>query len=55
MSICHSGLKSKIASQRVMMDVSVNHPLIKLANALSWDELANIVMCDLQSTTKSKK
>lgn len=55
MSICHSGLNSKIVGKRVMMDVSVNHPLIKFANALSWDELANIVLCDLQSTTKNKK
>jgi IS5 family transposase len=55
MSICHSGLNSKLVSKTVSIDVNLNHPLIKLANAFSWDEIANIVMLDLQSTTKNKK
>src|SRR4051812_41505698 len=55
MSICHSGLANKVRGKSVSIDINLNHPLIKLANAIEWEEIAAIVMPDLQSTTKNKK
>ena len=55
MSICHSGLNRKINGKIVCIEIKLNHPLINFVNALSWEEIAAIVMPDLESTTKSKK
>src|SRR3990167_5005685 len=55
MSICHSGLNSKVSGKIVHIEIKLNHPLINFVNALSWEEIAAIVMPDLKSTTKNKK
>lgn len=55
MSICHSGLNKKVVGQLICIDIGPNHPLIKLANALSWETIADIVLPDLKSTTSKKK
>src|SRR3990167_1099220 len=52
MSIDYSGLNDKIVGRDMLITVKNNHPLIQLAQALSWDDLAEIVMPDLKSTTK---
>ena len=55
MSICHSGLDSKVQGGTVEIEINATHPLIQFANSLLWDEIADIVMQDLKSTTAKKK
>ena len=51
MSIDDSGLNSKIYGTDVLISVKTTHPLIQLAQTIAWDELANLVLADLQSST----
>jgi len=51
MSICDLGIKSKLNSSEVSIFVSRDHPLIKLGNVLPWEELFEIVLPDLKSST----
>jgi hypothetical protein len=52
MSIDDSGLNGKILGRDIVITVKGNHPLIQLGQALSWDDLAEIILPDLKSTTK---
>lgn len=52
MSIDDSGLNGKISERDIVITVKNNHPLIQLALALNWEDLAEIIMPNLQSTTK---
>ena len=54
MSINHSGLKGKLKSVVIAIQVNANHKLVKLANSLSWSELADITLPDLRKTNKSQ-
>jgi len=54
MSICHSGLTQRVYGKTVSIIVAQEHPLIRLANALSWETLAELVMPDLRMTAKKK-
>ena len=51
MSINQSGLKDKAKCGFVNIYVDESHPLIKLSNALPWNELFEIVFTDLKSST----
>jgi transposase, IS5 family len=51
MSLCFSGLEVACGRQRVMIDVPAEHPLLKLAEAIRWSALAEIVLADLKRTT----
>ncbi len=51
MSICHSGLNSQVTGKAFEIEISTTHPLVRLANALPWEELSSLVMLDLQSST----
>ena len=51
MSFAQDGLNSKIKMHSVSIKVRTDHPLIKVANIISWDELAQIVLPDLKLTT----
>jgi hypothetical protein len=55
MSIDQSGFNSKITARNVVVEVKNRHPLIQLANALPWNELAEMVLPDLKATTKKNK
>lgn len=55
MSFCYSGLEERIWGGKTSIDISENHPLIKLANQLPWAKLSELVLDDLKRTTKSKK
>jgi IS5 family transposase len=55
MSIDDSGLNGKISGRDIVITVENNHPLIQLAQALNWEELAEIIVPDLQSTTKKRR
>jgi hypothetical protein len=51
MSIDYNGIKSKLKSTTVTIEISENNPLIQLANIISWDEISKIVIEDLKNTT----
>jgi IS5 family transposase len=51
MSICLKGVDSRLESACVSISVSADHPLIKLANALPWVAMSELVMSDLKKTT----
>ncbi len=51
MSICQSGLNSKVIGKTVNVEINRDHPLIQFANTLLWEEMANVVLPDLQKTT----
>lgn len=55
MSINHSGMNSKVLGRDVMLTVSEDHPLLKLANTLSWEEMEALILPDLKATTAKKK
>lgn len=52
MSICKIGLDAKLKSTEISILVPASDPLIQLANALNWQEIALIVLPDLQQTAK---
>ena len=52
MSLCTIGLESKLKRTQVAITVSTSHLFIRLANALDWKSLYDIVAADLKSTTK---
>ena len=54
MSINHSGLNAETESCVISLTPSDSHPLIKLARAIPWLDLADIVMPDLKKTKKGK-
>ena len=51
MSIDFSGTDCKLESTTVEIYVSQDHPLIKLANTLDWQKIAELVIDDLKKTT----
>lgn len=55
MSICHSGLSNKVSGKALGIEVSTSHPLVRLANALPWEELGALVIADLKSTTAKQQ
>lgn len=48
MSICESGIKSKVKTGRISVQISENHPLMALALILPWFELYEIIENDLK-------
>lgn len=54
MSICDSGLSSKVFGKSIIIEVDENHRLIKLANKLPWQEMFALVCEDLRVSTLSK-
>jgi transposase, IS5 family len=56
MSFCISGLQSQIFEDtKVSVEVSKDHPLIKLSNVINWTYLMNLVLPDLKRTTPKLK
>jgi len=51
MSLDVSGGDTVVTSAAVTIDVTKDHPLIKLANALTWAQLMTLVLPDLKRTT----
>lgn len=51
MSLYYAGIDTKLKSTTVVIEVSEDNPLIKLANALDWREITEIVKDDLKNTT----
>ena len=55
MSLCFSGLHTPCRAYPVTIEVSPNHPLMQLALVIPWQELAEMVLPDLQRTTVKGK
>jgi IS5 family transposase len=55
MSICLSGITDKVCQQSITIEINEKHPLVRLANALPWEELTDLVMVDLKASTAKKK
>lgn len=53
MSICESGIDGKIQAKKILMDVTKEHPLIRLGQSLPWRELFELVLEDLKKTHKN--
>ena len=49
MSIDDSGLDGKVLPQNITIDISANHPLIKLVNTISWNDLFEIALPDIKA------
>lgn len=54
MSICYSGINSKSHSVVVTLKPREDHPLIKLARVIPWEEIAKMVTPDLRESTIKK-
>ncbi len=55
MSFCTSGINQKLTNSKLIIYVTEDHPLIKLANTLDWERLIEVILPDLKnSTTKLK-
>ena len=52
MSICQSGVGCKIQAAKVLVDVTEQHPLIRLSQSLPWKGLVDQVLPDLRKTDK---
>jgi IS5 family transposase len=52
MSLCHQGLEVKLTDTAVTVTVSAAEPLLALANALDWCQIAHLAIPDLKRTTK---
>ena len=53
MAIDLSGRDTSIRATAVRIFITENHPLIKLAGALPWPSLIDLVVEDLKKTTKN--
>lgn len=51
MSICDSGMNNKVLDADVTIKIDALHPLVKLANFISWAALFELVLPDLKATT----
>ena len=52
MSICESGIYSKTKAASVLVTITEQHPLIKLAQVLPWPKLVELILPDLKKTKK---
>lgn len=50
MSICQSGIESKVQARILPVKIAATHPLIILANMLLWQQLVDIALPDLKRT-----
>lgn len=52
MSICQSGVDCKIEAGAVLVNITAQHPLIQLGQALPWRVLVELIVTDLKKTRK---
>jgi len=50
MSICQSGMDCNIQAGKILVEITASHPLIKLGQALPWQELVDLTLPDLKKT-----
>lgn len=51
MSICDSGIESKVYGGKLLVEVSGKHPLILLAQIIPWKEMFDLILDDLKKST----
>jgi len=51
MGLCLSGINQKLKATTMEIHVSESHPLIRVANALDWKEMADLISPDLKKST----
>ena len=51
MSIDYTGIKDRLKTINIVIKVSDDNPLIKLANVFNWNKIADIVIDDLKNST----
>ena len=54
MSICQSGIDCKPFAAKIDINITSKHPLLKLAQALPWQEMLDIILSDLKNTPAGK-
>lgn len=52
MSLCYSGLTTKVKAFPVVIIIEGQHPLVELAQIIPWQAIAEMIIPDLQKTTK---
>ena len=52
MSFSHEGLDAKVKSTKLSIFVSEDHSLLQLANLIDWEEVAEIALPNLKTTTQ---
>ena len=55
MSICDSGIGSKVISGQVTVRINDSHPLVLLANTLPWQLMFDMILLDLKNSTAKLK
>ena len=56
MGICQSVMSGQfLKAEKIMVAVSPTHPLIKLMNALNWEELGDMILPDLKKSTSRRQ
>jgi IS5 family transposase len=55
MSICLSGIDDRVAGDALCINISHDHPLVRLSNVLPWSEMAELVLPELHTTTAKGK
>ena len=53
MSICQSGVVCKVQAGKVLVNVTEQHPLIRLSQSLPWQTLVDTILPDLKKTKKA--
>lgn len=54
MSLDITGIDKNPIGQKLTIEISDNHPLIRLANKLPWEDILAIILPDLQNTQKEQ-
>jgi len=52
MSICQSGVGCAVQAGKVLIEVTEEHPLIRLSHSLPWQTLVDTILADLKKTKK---
>lgn len=55
MGFCTSGIDQKLGNSKIVIYVKEDHPVVKLANTIDWQQLIEIVLPDLRNSTAKLK
>jgi len=50
MSICQSGVSCDVQAGKILIDITEQHPLIRLSQSLPWGEMVEVILPDLKRT-----
>ena len=52
MSLNYEGFDATVEGTTISIEVFNNHPLLKLANTLPWEDMLQIILPDLKETNR---